>query len=976
MRNARKTADPDFYDPRTMFQPRIRPQHSLEVSPSPGVVPIPAPDLIDAKLTKITLNNGVSCYVVIGPNVRRFFGACVNTPAISSRGEQHVLEHMIVSGSRRFPSQNIYRELHHASDCVPGACTYHNKTWYYGSAHSEGGFREVTDFIVDGIFNPLLTVEAFETEAYRLRRERIRGRTPITYPAGVVFNEMRQSYLHPQNMAMRNAVAHLFPEALPQMDFAGSPDGLQRLQHKNILKYHNRFYYPENAVYFVAHPTSAAPALRLLESLKPSGKNHNFEPPEFDMSRGHEVHCTYPAIPGITGYNSNLVILIPTEKAHSIKEFIFYNVLWDSLFYLDRNKYTSRWQKTSVKGRCMVSTCAPITLGSQHFLAIQVDKLAPEDQDVVKDLILTSYQRVNERNVPLSTFESALGGVRHFYNTASNAAEDAFWPLTEEIDTYPEFNLLTRGAVAQEMLKNSKSIYPEFCRFVEKIFNRTPLVFKQDPAPVKVPRKHLGVPHQPKQLDESPRPLQVNVPDYDLHTKRIARTATHALQVRYPFKDENERIASVPIGDQNRIHLNIGFDLSVLPQDLWMHAIFLLNTLGENRSKFRSASHVAMEFNKLASAANNQVLPVTTVGCYFFVGVSVFPHDFKRFLDVLGKVFNSPDYTKASYLHGLEYQRDSLYPDIFDPSASDGLSDAFITRALAYFDRGYRQREALVGFEALPKFNRILSAWSHDNFSESERRMYRAINYLFSGSALSFQFSAPESMEDDVAQQLRSFYDAQRRWDKRYIYETSRKLARNDILIAPSVTNIAARVFQLPNFSPEHEVALGWLTGFVISKELNAARGFYRNFVRFDPTTLCLILMAQRGSSASAPFKVYDSLPGILAGAGAELSRRQIKGLTTAAVTHHLERLSDPDPHSRMIRRIRLDNFGIGAQNFAEYCDRILLATQRSFAELGDMLAAGQPRARNLILTGKEGAREVRSNLKRLHFGKPLICNM
>jgi hypothetical protein len=881
---------------------------------------------------------------------------------------------MIVSGSRRFPSQNIYRELHHASDCAPGACTYHNKTWYYGSALSEGGFRELTDFIIDGMFNPLLTAEAFETEAYRLRRERIKGRAPITYPAGVVFNEMRQSYLHPQNVAMRNAVLHLFPEALPQMDFAGSPEGLQRLQHKNILKYHTRFYYPENAVYFVSHPNSAAPALRLLESLRPSGKAHNFEPPEFDMSRAHEVHCTYPAVPGITGHNSNLVILIPTEKASSLKEHIFYNILWDSLFYLDRNKYTSRWQTTSLKGRCVVSSCAPITLGAQHFVGIQVDQLAPDDQNVVKDLILTSYQRINQRNLPLSTFESALGGLRHFYSTASNSAEDAFWTITEEIDTYPEFNLLTRRKFAQEMLTNSRTIYPEFCKFVEKIFNRTPLVFKQDPEPIKVPRKALSAPHQPKQLDESPRPLQVNVPDYDLLTKRIADTAKDALQVRYPFKDENEQIVSVPLGDRNRIHLNIGFDLSVLPQDLWMHAIFLLNTLGENRSTFRSTSHVAMKFHQLASAANNQVFPVTSNGCHFFMGVSIFPDEFKRFLDVLGQVFTSPDYNQQSYLHGLEYQRDSLYPDIFDPSASDGLSDAFLTRALAFFDPGYRQREALVGFEALPKFNRILSARSHDKFSESERRIYRAVNYLFSGSALSFQFSAPDPLEDEVAQQLRGFYDAQRRWDKRYIYQPSRKLARNDLLIAPSVTNIAARVFQLPNFSPEHEVPLGYLTGFVIGKELNAARGFYRNFVKFDPTTLCLTFMAQRGSSASAPFKVYDSLPSILG--EVDLSRRQIKGLTTAAVAHHLARLSDADPHSKMIRRVRLDNFGIGAENFAEYSERILLATRSCFSELADLLHASQSRARNLILTGKEGAKEVRSNLKRLHFGKPLICNM
>lgn len=45
------------------------------------------------------------------------------------------------------------------------------------------------------------------------------------------------------------------------------------------------------------------------------------------------------------------------------------------------------------------------------------------------------------------------------------------------------------------------------------------------------------------------------------------------------------------------------------------------------------------------------------------------------------------------------------------------------------------------------------------------------------------------------------------------------------------------------------------ITGFVIGKELDAARGFYPNVLRFNPTTLCVIGMAQRGSSASALFQ-------------------------------------------------------------------------------------------------------------------------
>ncbi|NDC73127.1 MAG: hypothetical protein EBZ62_06700, partial [Sphingobacteriia bacterium] len=160
------------------------------------------------------------------------------------------------------------------------------------------------------------------------------------------------------------------------------------------------------------------------------------------------------------------------------------------------------------------------------------------------------------------------------------------------------------------------------------------------------------------------------------------------------------------------------------------------------------------------------------------MGVSVFPEHLDQFLESLGKIFANPDYTKASYLHGLYYQRDSLFPDIYDPSASDGLSDAFMTRALAYCDSGYRHREALVGFSALPRFNKILKAYDKNQFSESERRTYRAVNYIFSSSGLQLHYSAPEDREDEVARALRKFFDAQRRYETQLIYPPTIQLAR------------------------------------------------------------------------------------------------------------------------------------------------------------------------------------------------------
>lgn len=960
-----------MFDPRKSIPRQLTEGHR-------SAEPIEAPDLKDSKLTKLNLSNGLTCYVALGPSMPRYFGASVFTPALWGMGEAHILEHGIMSGSARYPSPNIYAELHTTSDSQPGAYTYYNRTWFTGSAFSEQGLERVSDYILDSIYHPLLSFESFKTESFKPIREFTGHRSSIAYPAGVVYNEMRQSYMHPDNVALRNAVAHLFPEALPQMDFAGSPEGIKKLSrsHDKILKYHDRFYYPENSVFLVSHPRSPDPILKMLEQLPRSGRSHNYEPPSFDISqRPRQVHITHPVHGEITGHSSNMVILIPIERPTSLKQVLFYNLIWDTLFFLDRNRYSDKITKDPFEGRCALSSCQPITLGAQTFFAIQVDRMAPGDHEAVRDRILNTYRTITERNLPFSTFKSALGGLRHYFTSTSNNIDDVFWSLTADKDTLPHLNSLTRGAVAHELHNKAREIYPEFCRFAEKLLARNHCVFSQDSIPTKSRARASSAPLTPEHYPSPPTPWQVQVQDYPLMTKRIVKSAGADFIVENPFEgDLQDAIIRTPIGDENRVHLNIGFDLSALRADLWMHAIFLLNTLTENRSNFRSHSHVSVKLNGLSSPATNIVYPINRDGCTFVVGVSIVPNEVKSFLRMLHKVFKQPDYSKNAYLHGLEYQRDSLFPDIFDPSASDELGDAFMTRALSYYDRGYRLREALVGFEALPKFNKILTAWNRDNFEESEDRMFTAINYLFSGSAIHIQYSAPKAHDSEVAKHIGDFYRKQRRWDKNVLYYPTRKLARNDLLVAPSVTNIAARVFHMPEFRADLEPALAYIKGFVISKELNNGRGFYRNYVKFDSTTSCLVLMAQRGSSASAPFRVYDRIPEILD--GVELTPRQLKGLQTGALMSHLDRISDSDPHAKMLRRVRLARLGLNRESFQEYANSILDSSPSSLKELAELLNNKRSSCRNLILTGKEGEREVAENLKHIRFGKPLACHL
>jgi Zn-dependent M16 (insulinase) family peptidase len=134
-------------------------QHPKSLPTHRGGVPVEAPDLVGIDVQRRVLDNGLICFTATGPNAKRFFGSSIFTPARSSNGEQHVLEHMIVSGSKKFPDPNIYTQTHATSDSSPGACTFYNRTWYYGSSLSDAGLKTTASMLLDGMFNPVLSLK-------------------------------------------------------------------------------------------------------------------------------------------------------------------------------------------------------------------------------------------------------------------------------------------------------------------------------------------------------------------------------------------------------------------------------------------------------------------------------------------------------------------------------------------------------------------------------------------------------------------------------------------------------------------------------------------------------------------------------------------------------------------------------------------------------------------------------------------------
>ncbi|KKA01064.1 hypothetical protein D499_0AT00130 [Hanseniaspora uvarum DSM 2768] len=188
------------------------------------------------------------------PMVEGYFA--VGTEIFNDSGIPHTLEHLVFTGSEKFPYKSILDKAANLSMSSTNAWTATDQTVYTLSTAGWLGFKNVLPVYLDCLFNPTLTKEAFVTEVYHI--------DPFTLKdKGVVYSEMEaienQSWFikdlaykrlaHPQGSGYRS-------------ETGGLTENLRSLTIEEIREYHAKNYNSENVCLII---TGNVPTDELLE---------------------------------------------------------------------------------------------------------------------------------------------------------------------------------------------------------------------------------------------------------------------------------------------------------------------------------------------------------------------------------------------------------------------------------------------------------------------------------------------------------------------------------------------------------------------------------------------------------------------------------------------------------------------------------------------------------------------------------------
>ena len=194
--------------------------------------------------------SGAELLALQGDEPNLSFAVGFQTLPDDDTGVAHILEHMVLAGSERFPLKDPFFEMIKGSLAgFLNAMTYPDRTIYPFATEHPRDFLNLLDVYLDAVFRPRLSRETFDQEAWHLE---VNGGERRLQLRGVVYNEMKGAVADPNRALAHTETEALFPGTAYRHESGGDPAAIPDLTYEDLVAYHAAHYHPSRAR-FVVH---------------------------------------------------------------------------------------------------------------------------------------------------------------------------------------------------------------------------------------------------------------------------------------------------------------------------------------------------------------------------------------------------------------------------------------------------------------------------------------------------------------------------------------------------------------------------------------------------------------------------------------------------------------------------------------------------------------------------------------------------
>lgn len=195
-------------------------------------------------------SSGAEVLVLAGDEPNLSFAVGFATYPTDDTGVAHILEHIVLAGSKRFPLKDPFFDMIKGSLAgFLNAMTYPDRTVYPFATQDPKDFDNLLQVYLDAVFAPLLLRDTFAQEAWHLEPAGDDGALAFR---GVVYNEMKGAMADPNRALQHLTTTRLFPNSPYRFESGGDPAAIPDLTYEELVAFHAEYYHPSRAR-FVLH---------------------------------------------------------------------------------------------------------------------------------------------------------------------------------------------------------------------------------------------------------------------------------------------------------------------------------------------------------------------------------------------------------------------------------------------------------------------------------------------------------------------------------------------------------------------------------------------------------------------------------------------------------------------------------------------------------------------------------------------------
>lgn len=186
--------------------------------------------------------SGLRVIWIENKDVNKSFTLGVRTPTVDSTGVNHIIEHTLFTGSKKYPSSSLFFD---ASSSYPhiymNALTTGDMTIFPFATPYMSCYEALLDIYLDSIFNP-----SFLKQPYGFYEESFNYNPEESRIGGVVYNEMKGAYSNEERKIYRAIRQTIYKDTHYSYDSGGNPNEIPKLTYNQFVDTYKQYYYPGN----------------------------------------------------------------------------------------------------------------------------------------------------------------------------------------------------------------------------------------------------------------------------------------------------------------------------------------------------------------------------------------------------------------------------------------------------------------------------------------------------------------------------------------------------------------------------------------------------------------------------------------------------------------------------------------------------------------------------------------------------------